>query len=94
MPFADRITDGVVLEGKESVQHLYAKPPVVREACLGSAIDVAPQEDLFVADSVEDEFAVVVVVSETRGDKLTRAIDLRAVPPGGVHVAVARTCFV
>ena len=94
MAIADRITDSVVLESKQSVQHLYAEPPVVVEACLGSAIVVARKEDLFPTDSVEDKFSVLVAVSQTRRDNLTRAVDLGAIPPGSVHVAVSRACVV
>ena len=90
MAIADRITDSVVLESKQSVQHLYAEPPVVVEACLGSAIVVARKEDLFPTDSVEDKFSVLVAVSQTRRDNLTRAVDLGTIPPGCVHVAVSR----
>jgi hypothetical protein len=94
VPFADRITDGVMFESEQSVQHLNTQPPIVVEACLGSAVAVARQEDLLAANSVEDEFAVLVMVPETRRDDFARAIYLRAVPPRSVHVAIAWACVV
>jgi len=70
MPSANFITDGIMLKSKQRMQHLHAEPPVIVESCLGGAINVAWKEDLFVADPVEDEFAVLVVTSQTCCDSL------------------------
>ncbi len=76
--------DSIVLECEQSVQHLYAEPPVVVEAGLWRAVWVSWEEPGFFADLLQEKLAIPVFASQTHRDILARAVDLRGIPPSGV----------
>lgn len=85
---AHRVTNGVVLFCEEGMQHFHAYPPVVVESSKRVSVSVAGEE-LLAAIFGEQQLAVVVHVSQSRGYSFTRSIDLRTVPPGGIGVLVS-----
>lgn len=96
MAFADLVTDGVVLECEQSVQHLDAEPPIIAESGPGCTILVAWYEAVLFAYFVQDQLTVRMTASQTGCDSLARAIYLRTIPPKlwGVQVSrVSRTPF-
>lgn len=84
---AQLFADGVVLAREEGVQHLHASPPVVVEARQDVSVGVAREEGLVPA-LVEGQLPVGVLAAQALGDGFAGAVDLRAVPPCGVFVAV------
>jgi hypothetical protein len=94
MAFANAITDRIVFESKERVQHFHTKPPVVTETSLGRSILVPWYEAALLAYFIEDELAVRMSTPQTFRDGLARSINLGAIPPGGVDIAISRTKLV
>ena len=94
MASADPIADYIVFQGEESVQHLYTKPPVVAETGLGRPVLVSWYEATLFAYFIEDQLTMGMPTSQTIRYGLARPINLRAVPPGGVDVAITRAEFV
>lgn len=94
MPSTNLITDGVMLKSEKSVQHLHAQPPVLVESRLRRTVASTRKEHFLLTDSVEDKLALMVVVPQSGCDDLARAINLGAIPPSRVQVAVAGACVV
>jgi len=90
---AQLVADGVVLARKQGVQHLHASPPVVVQARQDVSVGIAREEGLVPA-LVEGQLPVGVLTAQALGDGFAGAVDLRAVPPCGVFVAVSRAFHV
>jgi hypothetical protein len=89
MAFADRIADGVMLKSEQSVQHLYTEPPIVIETCLWCPILGPWNKPALFTYFIEKQLAVRVPTAQTSSHGLARSINLGAVPPGGIDIAIA-----
>jgi len=89
----ERVANCIVLQGKERVQELETNPPVVTEAGTRRAVQFSRQE-ILLAIFDQLELSIWELRPQRAGDFLAGPINLRAVPPGRVHVPVARTCLI
>lgn len=88
MAGANPIANCVVFECKQSMQHLYTKPPVVAETSLGRPVLVPWYEAALFAYFIEDQLTMGMPTSQTIRYGLARSINLGAIPPGGVDIAI------
>lgn len=88
MAGANPFANCVVFECKQSMQHLHSKPPVVAETSLGRTILVPWYEAVLFTYFIEDKLAMRMSTSQTIRYGLARPINLGAIPPGGVDIAI------